>query len=77
MRNNFWYKKKILITGIDGFVGSNLAKKLVKLEAKVFGIIQKKNKKSLLYYEKIDRECKLYKGLLSLLAQWCCSEDCL
>ena len=44
MRNNFWYKKKILITGIDGFVGSNLAKKLVKLEAKVFGIIQKKIK---------------------------------
>ena len=35
MRNNFWYKK-ILITGIDCFVGSNLAKKLVKLEAKVF-----------------------------------------
>ena len=38
MKYNFWYRKKILITGIDGFVGSNLAKKLVKLDAKVYGI---------------------------------------
>ena len=65
MKNNFWYNKRILITGIDGFVGSNLAKKLVKLEAKVHGVIQKKNKKSLLYYEKINKNCKLYKGDLT------------
>ena len=46
MKKNFWYKKKVLITGIDGFVGSNLAKKLVFLGPKVSGVIQKKNKKS-------------------------------
>ena len=43
MRNNFWYKKNIN-NRYRRFVGSNLAKKLVKLEAKVFGIIQKKIK---------------------------------
>ena len=42
-QTKFWKNKKILITGIDGFVGSNLAKKLVSLEAKVAGIVQKKN----------------------------------
>jgi CDP-glucose 4,6-dehydratase len=62
MNKNFFYKKKILITGIDGFVGSNLAKKLVFLGAKVSGIIQKKNKKSLFNYEKINKKCTLYKG---------------
>jgi len=62
MNKNFFYKKKILITGIDGFVGSNLAKRLVVLGAKVSGIIQKKNKKSLLNYEKINKKCHLYKG---------------
>jgi hypothetical protein len=27
-KKNFWYKKNVLITGITGFVGSNLAKNL-------------------------------------------------
>ena len=62
MKKNFWYKKKVLITGIDGFVGSNLAKKLTSCGAKVNGIIQKPNKRSLLYIEKIDKKCKLFKG---------------
>jgi len=42
MNKNFFYKKKILIKNIEGFVGSNLAKKLVFLGAKLSGIIQKK-----------------------------------
>jgi len=65
MKKNFWYKKKILITGIDGFVGSNIAKRLVNLGANVFGIIQKKNKKSLLYYEKVHIKCELFSGDLT------------
>ena len=44
IQNKFWKNKKVLITGIDGFVGSNLAKKLIRLEAKVYGIVQKKKK---------------------------------
>ncbi len=42
MPKKFWKNKKILITGIDGFVGSNLAKRLTGLGANVSGIIQKK-----------------------------------
>ena len=45
--NNFWKKKKIFITGIDGFVGSNLAKELVHKKAKVFGLVKRKKK---IYY---------------------------
>ena len=59
-QTKFWKNKKILITGIDGFVGSNLAKKLVSLEAKVAGIVQKKN--SLLYFESVNKKCKIFKG---------------
>ena len=44
MPKKFWKNKKILITGIDGFVGSNLAKRLTGLGANVSGIIQKKKK---------------------------------
>ena len=50
MKKKFWQNKKILITGIDGFVGSNLSKKLIKFGSNVSGIILKNNKKSLLYY---------------------------
>ena len=57
----FWKNKKILITGIDGFVGSNLAKQLIQNGANVSGIIQKK-KSSLLYFEGFHRKCRLYKG---------------
>ena len=46
-KNSFWKNKKILITGIDGFVGSNLAKRLISKGANVSGIIQKKK---ILYY---------------------------
>lgn len=65
MNKKFWEKKKILITGIDGFVGSNLAKELVNLKSNVCGIILKKKKKSLLYFEGINKKCKLYKGDIS------------
>ena len=65
MKINFWKNKKILITGINGFVGSNLAKTLTQLGADVHGITLDKKKKSLLFYEKIDKKCKLYQGNIS------------
>jgi GDP-4-dehydro-6-deoxy-D-mannose reductase len=36
---NFWKDKKVLITGFGGFLGSNLAQKLLEYDAKVIGII--------------------------------------
>lgn len=60
--NNFWKNKAIFITGINGFIGSNLAKFLLKKNAKIFGLIRKIDKKTLLFYEKLDNHIKLFQG---------------
>ena len=62
MKKNFWENKNIFITGIAGFVGSNLAKNLEKCGANVIGITKSKRKDSLLYYEKIDKKINLIFG---------------
>ena len=49
MSKIFWKNKKILITGINGFVGSNLAKELIFLKANVSGIILNKKKLPLIF----------------------------
>ena len=38
MKNFDWKNRNVLITGIHGFVGSNLAKSLIKNGANVYGI---------------------------------------
>ena len=48
-----WKNKKILITGVHGFVGSNLCKLLIKKGAVVFGIHRNNHNNSLLQFEKI------------------------
>ena len=50
--DNFWKNKNILITGISGFVGSNLAKNLSANGANVVGITQKKERKTHYYIMK-------------------------
>ncbi len=62
MNKNFWKNKKILITGVSGFVGSNLTKELKKYGAIVTGITQSKNKNSMLYLEKIDKQINIFYG---------------
>ena len=57
--NNFWNNKKVLITGINGFIGSNLSKYLLKKKAKIFGFIRKIDKSSLLFFEKLDKKINL------------------
>lgn len=62
-KNEFWKNKNVLITGICGFVGSNLAKNLSSNGAKVVGLSQKKKKEySLLFYEKIHKKVKIIRG---------------
>jgi len=59
---NFWKGKNVLITGAAGFVGSNLSKNLSNCDANVVGLTQSKKKKSLLFYEKIDKKIDLIFG---------------
>ena len=56
-KKNFWTNKNILITGITGFVGSNLAKNLTALGANVTGISKSQKIESLLFYEGINKRC--------------------
>jgi len=62
MTTKFWNSKKIFITGIDGFVGSNLAKSLILKGSKIYGLIKDPNKDSLLKFEKLNYKCKIFKG---------------
>ena len=36
----FWKNKNVFITGINGFIGGNLAKNLINHKANVFGLIR-------------------------------------
>jgi len=38
MKNNFWKDKKVLITGYEGFLGSNMTKKLLDYGAEIYGL---------------------------------------
>ena len=58
----FWKNKTIFITGITGFVGSNLAKNFVKNGANVIGLTQSQKIDSLFFYEKIDKKVNLIFG---------------
>ena len=57
--NNYWYGKNVLITGINGFIGGNLAKKLVQKGATVYGIIRNIKSDSILFYEEHNEKVVL------------------
>ena len=61
-KNLFWKNKNVFITGVAGFVGSNLAKNLLENEANIIGLTQNKKINSLLYFEKIDKRINLILG---------------
>jgi CDP-glucose 4,6-dehydratase len=42
--SKYWKKKKVLITGFEGFLGSNLAKTLLSYGAKITGVDKVKNR---------------------------------
>jgi CDP-glucose 4,6-dehydratase len=58
----FWNNKRVLITGITGFIGGNLADNLLKKGASVYGIIRNENPMSHLYYEGNHKNIYIIKG---------------
>ena len=62
LKENFWKSRNVLITGINGFVGSNLAKILIKKKARVYGLLRNLDRTSLLFFENLNRKTILIKG---------------
>jgi len=62
--SNYLNGKKILVTGINGFVGGNIARQLVHLGAEVFGLVRTRTFNSFLFYEKINKKISLIEGEL-------------
>ena len=63
-----WKDKNVLITGVSGFVGSNLAKVLLEKEANVFGLVRGKSdgvKSKRLIENGINEDIHLIEGDLS------------
>ena len=62
--SNYLNGKKILVTGINGFVGGNIARQLVHFGAEVFGLVRTRTFNSFLFYEKINKKISLIEGEL-------------
>lgn len=63
-KNNttYWFGKNVLITGINGFIGGNLAKKMVELGANVYGLIRNAKHDTFLYFEDMPNKITLIEG---------------
>ncbi len=61
-RAGFWFGKNVLVTGINGFIGGNLAKGLLENGASVFGLVRNAAHDTFLYHEKLDHRITLIEG---------------
>ena len=68
MRNNFWKNKKVLVTGYEGFLGSNLTKKLISLGAGVWGLDIVTHRKKTILSKDDYRNITVIKGNVANLA---------
>lgn len=65
MSSSYWLEKNVLVTGINGFIGGNLAKALIANGANVFGLIRNDDKKSQIFYEGLDKKITIIRGDLT------------
>ena len=66
--HKFWNNKRVLITGISGFVGSHLTEKLIDLNAEVFGIVRRHSVPEYRNISHIINKIKLVEGNLQDLS---------
>jgi len=60
-----WSGKNVLVTGINGFIGGNLAEALTASGANVFGLIRNRSPRSYLFHEGLNRRVTLVEGDLT------------
>ncbi len=61
-KNGFWRGTNVLITGINGFIGGNLAQGLLGKGANVFGLIRNRKQDTFLYFEDLASKITLIEG---------------
>lgn len=61
MNNKFWKNKKVLITGFEGFLGSNLTKAILGMGAKVAGLDIKTFRKETILSQQDYKKIVVYK----------------
>ncbi len=75
--SEFWGGKNVFVTGINGFIGGNLADRLCRVGANVVGLIRNIKKDTYLYYEGVADRVNVVQGDLGdveLLRRIFCEE---
>lgn len=67
MKKTFWKGRKVFVTGISGFVGSNLAAELLEAGASVIGLVRDDSKKKYFDHLKIRKKITVVRGDLKNL----------
>lgn len=62
MNNKFWENKSVLITGFEGFLGSNFTKTLLTTKAKIIGLDIKTGRKETIFCPDDYKKMAVYEG---------------
>lgn len=64
-QRNYWFQRNVFITGINGFIGGNMARRLLSLGANVYGLLRNAKPDTLLFYEHLNHRITLIEGELT------------
>jgi len=68
MNKNFWKSKRVLITGFEGFLGSNLTKHLLSTTASIVGLDKKTQREKTLFTKEDYKKIIVIKGNVANLS---------